>query len=70
MSFGRDAVIVLHVERMNVLPQVGHDIAAEVDDAGSAEDKVRQIVAGGVAGHRAAGGWPNCAQVGLLNWPV
>ena len=50
-----DAVIVLNVQRMDVLAQIGDEVVAEVDGARQAEDEIGEIVAGGVAGDGAAG---------------
>ena len=46
--------IVLKKERVHVLPEIDDGIRAEVDDAGRAEDKIRKIIARGVAGNRAS----------------
>jgi hypothetical protein len=37
-----------------VLAQVGHEIIAELNGAGQAEDKIGQVITGGVTGNGAA----------------
>jgi hypothetical protein len=62
--------VVLKIQRVHELPQIDDRIAPQVDLVGSAEHEIRQAVAGIVGRDRAAGGWPSCAQVGLLNSPL